>query len=85
MFLQELRSRSPVLAKTAKLSKLSVISTAPIPQGLNGTMIFGIDKKTQRTSIYPAFTLLIESCRMARKAIKKYEVMDSQRQTQFGT
>ena len=35
--------------------------------------------KTRRTSIYPAYKLLIESCRMAKEAIKKYEVPDSQR------
>jgi hypothetical protein len=33
--------------------------------------------KTRRTSIYPAYKLLIESCRMEKEAIKKYEVLDS--------
>lgn len=41
-------------------------------------MIFQIHEN-RRTCSYPAYTLLIESCRMAQEAIKKYEILDSQR------
>jgi hypothetical protein len=41
-----LHSFTSALAKTAKLSKLPVITIASVPQGLNGPMIFEIHENT---------------------------------------
>jgi hypothetical protein len=46
MSMPELRGRVAALAKIAKLSRLPVITTASVPQRLNGPMIFEIHENT---------------------------------------
>jgi hypothetical protein len=46
MPMSELRGRAYALAKIAKLSKLPGVTTASVPQGLNGPMIFEIHENT---------------------------------------
>jgi hypothetical protein len=41
-----LQGLTSALAKTAKLSKLPVITTASVPQGLNGPMVFEVNENT---------------------------------------
>jgi hypothetical protein len=74
----EMRGRASALAKMSNRYKLPVVAPASVPQGLNGPMISEIHK-TSRTCIFPVYQLLIEGRRKATEAIKKYEMLDSQR------
>ncbi len=48
MPMPEMRGHASALAKMAKLSKLPVVTTASVPQGLNGPMIIEIHENKPR-------------------------------------